>query len=104
MNGPEWLSLWYLRLNGYFTLPNFIAHGRSGPLTEVDVLGARFPHSTELKDDPVLKIPQAGVDIVFAEAKRKTIEKLNGPWSSPDKGALDYVLRRIGVVPTDEVP
>lgn len=103
MNGHEWLALWYLRLNGYFTTPNFIAHGRLGPLTEVDVLGVRFPHSAEFEDDPALGIPKDCVDIVFAEAKGKTIEALNGPWGSPEKGALDYVLRRVGVVPAEQV-
>ena len=103
MNGHEWLALWYLRLNGYFTTPNFIAHGRPGPLTEVDVLGVRFPHSVEFKDDPALCIPKDGIDIVFAEAKGKKIEALNGPWSSPEKNALDYVLKRVGVVPAEQV-
>jgi hypothetical protein len=70
MNSSEWLCLWYLRLNGYFTLPNFIAHGRRGPLTEVDVLGIRLPHSTEFEDDTkVLDIPAERIDIVFAEAR-----------------------------------
>jgi hypothetical protein len=105
MNGHEWLALWYLRLNGYFTLPNFIAHGRPGTLTEVDVLGVRFPHSEEpkFKDDPGLKIPNDRIDIVFAEVKGKKIEDLNGPWSSPEKGALDYVLKRVGVAPAEQV-
>jgi hypothetical protein len=103
MNGHEWLTLWYLRLNGYFTTPNFIAHGRPGPLTEVDVLGVRFPHSAEFKDDPALGIPKDCIDIVFAEAKGKKIETLNGPWGSPEKGALDYVLKRVGVVPAEHV-
>ena len=103
MNGHEWLALWYLRLNGYFTTPNFIAHGRPAPLTEVDVLGVRFPYSAEFKDDPKLSIPKDGIDIVFAEAKGKKIESLNGPWGSPEKGALDYVLKRVGVVPAEQV-
>jgi len=96
-------TLWYLRLNGYFTMPNFYAHGRQGPLTEVDGLGARFPHSSEFEDDPGLNIPQGGIDIVFAEAKGKQIEVLNGPWGSPEKGALDYVLKRVGVVRAEQV-
>src|ERR1035441_9470268 len=49
MNGHEWLALRYLRLNGYFTLPNFMAHRRGGALTEVDVLGVRFPYRKNLK-------------------------------------------------------
>jgi hypothetical protein len=34
MNTPEQLGLWYLRLNGYFTLPNFIAHAHDGARRE----------------------------------------------------------------------
>jgi len=94
MSGHEWLALWYLRLNGYFTMPTFYAHGRHGPLTEVDVLGVRLPPSREFEDDPGLNISQDCIDIVFAEAKGKKIEALNGPWGSPEKGALDYVLKR----------
>jgi hypothetical protein len=103
MNGHEWLGLWYLRLNGYFTLPNFMAHRRRGALTEVDVLGVRFPYSEEFEDDPNLKIPKDRTDIVFAEAKGKKIEELNGPWGSPEHRALDYVLKRVGVAPAAQV-
>jgi hypothetical protein len=103
MNACEWLCLWYLRLNGYFTLPNFYAHGRYGPLTEVDILGVRFPYSKEFPDDPALEIPKDGIDVVFAEAKTRQVESLNGPWSSPEKGALDYVLKRVGIAPLEEV-
>lgn len=45
----------YLRLNGYFTVPNFIVHaaddpgrvsaGQVGNYTETDILGVRMPHS-----------------------------------------------------------
>jgi len=103
MNGSEWLCLWYLRLNGYFTIPNFYAHGRKGALAEIDMLGVRFPYSTEFPDDPALSIPKEGIDMIFAEAKTKQIETLNGPWNSPERGALDYVLKRIGIVPSEKV-
>ncbi len=103
MNSWEWTCLWYLRLNGYFTIPNFYAHGRPGPLTEVDVLGVRFQYSSELEDDDQLRIPKDVTDVVFAEAKSKQIGTLNGPWGSPDRGALDYVLRRVGIVPVQDI-
>jgi hypothetical protein len=47
MNASEWTCLWYLRLNGYFTMPNFIAHGRPTAKTDVDVLAVRLEHSRE---------------------------------------------------------
>ncbi len=50
----EELVEWYLRLNGYFIIPNFILH----PLmpcrsqrTEIDLLGVRFPYQTEVVCD-----------------------------------------------------
>ena len=95
MNSQEWMCLWYLRLNGYFTIPNFIAHRRAGPLTEVDILGVRFSHSieiadgTQFDDDPNLGIPAERIDVVFAEAKRNRIDELNGPWRDPSTHALD---------------
>lgn len=105
MNSGEWLCLWYLRLNGYFTLPNFYAHGCTGPLTEIDVLAVRFPHSQEqeFEDDSALAKPTDRVDVVFAEAKIRQVDSLNGPWCSPEKRALDYVLKRVGIVPTGRV-
>ncbi len=109
MNSQEWMCLWYLRLNGYFTTPNFIAHRRGGTLTEVDILGVRFPHSietadgTQFDDDQDLGIPGERIDVVFAEAKRNRIDELNGPWRDPSTRALDYVLRRAGMVPGAEL-
>jgi hypothetical protein len=102
MNSFEQLALWYLRLNGYFVIPNFIAHGDGGPRTDVDVLGVRFPHSREYPDDAQrLQIPPNKVDIVFAESKAGRC-KLNGPWKNGgDRQALEYVLRRVGIFESD---
>ena len=98
MNTYEQIAVWYLRLNGYFTMPNFIAHGDAGPRTEVDVLGVRFPHSREYPDDTrQLNIPGGKVDVVFAEAKPKRC-RLNGPWNEGKSNrALEYVLGRVGL-------
>ncbi len=105
MNSQEWTCLWYLRLNGYFTIPNFVAHGRPGALTDVDVLAVRLPYSSESRfiDDPALEIPKEGIDIIFAEAKRGEIHALNGPWDDPRRGAINYVLQRVGIVPAEYV-
>lgn len=47
----EELVEWYLRLNGYFIIPNFILHplfpGRS-QRTEIDLLAVRFPYQREI--------------------------------------------------------
>jgi hypothetical protein len=47
----EELVEWYLRLNGYFVIPNFILHPLlpgGSQRTEVDLLGVRFPHQIEI--------------------------------------------------------
>jgi hypothetical protein len=55
---PEQLAYWYLRLNGFLTIRNFIVHPDAGSdqRTDVDILGVRFPYRAELsphdmKDD-----------------------------------------------------
>ncbi|HEV3146870.1 MAG TPA: hypothetical protein VGZ47_23485 [Gemmataceae bacterium] len=52
----EELAYWYLRLNGCFTIPNFVVHPDSGTnqKTDIDVFAVRFPFRAELpgmKDD-----------------------------------------------------
>jgi hypothetical protein len=49
----EKLAYWYLRLNGFLTITNFIVHpdfGRS-QRTDVDILGCRFPYRQELLEN-----------------------------------------------------
>jgi hypothetical protein len=98
MNALEQLAVWYLRLNGYFVIPNFIAHGRISSQTDVDVLGVRFPHSQEYPDDiDVLQIPTGKTDVLLSEVKTGKCE-LNGPWRGKSNGdPLEYVLRRVGL-------
>ena len=106
MNASEWTCVWYLRLNGYFTMPNFIAHGRPAAKTDVDVLAIRLGHSFEANfqdDKGQLKIPDRGTDVVFVEVKEDYIGTLNGPWANRAVGALDYVLKRVGIVPASHV-
>jgi hypothetical protein len=98
VNTLEQLGLWYLRLNGYFTMPNFIAHCHDGARTDVDVLGVRFPDSSEYPDDAArLCFPRDKIDVVLAEVKSGEC-KLNGPWKGEsDKQPLEYVLKRVGL-------
>ena len=52
----EQLAYWYLRLNGFLTVQNFIVHPDSGSeqRTDADVLGVRFPYRAELKPKPMI--------------------------------------------------
>jgi hypothetical protein len=98
MDFREQLALWYLRLNGYFTMPNFVAHAHNGARTDVDVFGIRFPHSAEFEDDRLrLQFSERKVDIVLAEVKAGEC-RLNGPWKGKSTvQPLEYVLKRVGV-------
>jgi len=109
----ERLAYWYLRLNGFLTIPNFIVHPDQGRNqgTDVDVLGVRFPYRSELFPNPMQDAP------VFASSKEKYGEKafvalaevkaglcrLNGAWTEPDKQNMHRVLCALGVVPIQEV-
>ena len=47
----EELVEWYLRLNGYFIIPNYILHPlmpSGSQRTEIDLLGVRFPYQSEV--------------------------------------------------------
>lgn len=89
--GSEKLAYWYLRLNGFLTITNFVVHpdfGRS-QRTDVDILGCRFPYRQELLensmlDDKALIMSESKPTIVIAEVKSNTCN-LNGPWTDPEK-------------------
>jgi hypothetical protein len=71
----------------------------------MDVTAVRCRHSQELpfEDSKALKIPSAKVDVVLAEAKRGDVSALSNSWNSSEKPALEYVVRRVGVVPSKKV-
>lgn len=99
----EDVGLWYLRLNGFLTIPNFVVHPESGrnQRTDIDVLGVRFPHRRELlenpmKDDPDLLPPADRVFLAITEIKRGPCA-LNGPWTNPDLQNMERVLSAVGL-------
>jgi len=105
----EQLAYWYLRLNGFLTIQNFIVHPDtgSGQRTDADILGVRFPYRAELKpnpmidDEPFVQFKDRPY-IIIAEVKRSTCS-LNGPWTEPEKENLQRVLRAIGAFPENQV-
>jgi len=115
----------YLRLNGYFIVPNFIVHDsrrvyadKVGNLTETDVLAIRMPYSIEQTDhlqianDPQLVDGQnMRFDVVIGEAKSGDGNKPNSIWRKKDnptkrnlneklKG-IKYVIQFIGLFSDD---
>ncbi len=105
----------YLRLNGYFTVPNFIVHAADDPtrklaehvgnVTETDILGVRMPHSHEVSgrlhiaNDPQLVDGSAGrFDVVIAEVKSGKGNTPNRVWRGSDsEKAATYIARFVGL-------
>lgn len=55
MVSHELVANWFLRLNGFLATRNFIVHPdqAGNQITEVDLLGVRFPHRQELPQNPM---------------------------------------------------
>jgi hypothetical protein len=105
----EQLAYWYLRLNGFLTIPNFVVHPDRGAdqRTEVDVLGIRFPHRAELfyepmQDDPKITCATKKPQLVIAEAKVGLCD-FNKPWLRPEGQNLQRILRAVGMFPLGDV-
>jgi hypothetical protein len=98
---------WFLRLNGFFTILNFVVHpvhAKEGTRqrTDADVLGVRFPHRQEvvggepLTDDAAFHNLQRPM-LAIAEVKTRVC-KLNGPWTRQRDENVENVLRALGYV------
>jgi hypothetical protein len=102
----EQLAYWYLRLNGFLTITNFIVHPEQGRQqeTDVDVLGVRFPFRAELRtmqdDEPFARVRSRSF-IALAEVKTNVCS-LNGPWTKRDRRNMQKVLRAVGAFPDVE--
>lgn len=104
----EKVAYWYLRLNGFFQIENFVVHPerRGSQRTDADLLAVRFPFRAErLLDDPndtmtddVQRLALSGdqIDIVIAEVKTNQPCTLNGPWTRQDRQNVHRVLAAIG--------
>ena len=104
----EYLAYWYLRLNGFLTIPNFVVHPDTGrnQETDVDVLGVRFPHRAEnlnnpMKDDVYFTRVRNKSLVIIAEVKKRQCD-LNGPWTNPGRQNMLRILRAIGAFPEPE--
>jgi len=80
--GTEKLVYWYLRLNGFLTIENFVVHPDQGrdQRTDVDILGTRFPYRSELlknsmKDDKKVILNENKIVIILGEVKKNTLLK-----------------------------
>src|SRR5881296_1133095 len=92
----ETFVTWYLRFNGYFTVPSFVVHAGNDPSqisgdvvgnqTEVDTLAVCLPYSRETSG---IQFPTHGklvngaegrFDVVFAEVKSGNFNSPNQTW------------------------
>jgi len=106
---PEELGYWFLRLNGFLTIPNFIVHpdDASGQHTDIDLIGVRFPFRSELLRNPMPDFPLfTSIEnvpyIVFAEVKQGECG-LNRALLHRGNQNVIRVLRAIGVFPEDDI-
>lgn len=110
----EEVANWYFRLNGFLDIPGFILHPdrvQRFPQTEADLIGVRFPYSTEIlggrymvDDETLLQIDSTKSRVVFVLAEVKVdLCNINGPWSERARGNMQRVIRRLGFVPENMV-
>ncbi len=109
----ERLAFWFLRLNGFLTIPNFIVHpegpredGAYPQQTDVDVLGVRFPFRAENRYRPMPDFPLFTEEhrpmVVLSEVKTGQCG-LNGPWTRRDSQNMQKVLSAGGFRPANQV-
>jgi hypothetical protein len=106
----EQVAGWYFRLNGFLSIPGFVVHPdepRRHPRTEADLLGVRFPHSSEalmgrsMEDDAWIR-ECAKALFIITEVKADVC-KVNGPWSREKEGNMQRAIRRLGFAADDLV-
>ena len=109
MSSPDRLSYWYLRLNGFLTIENFVVHPDAGPnqRTDADLLGVRFGHRSEnllqpMEDDKTVTAVKAYANIIIAEVKKGQCA-LNGPWKEANDQNINRVLSAIGCIGATEL-
>lgn len=108
-NYGEELGYWYLRLNGFFPITNFVVHKSEGVeySTDCDILGVRFPDVHEeiggQRDDwDETLMTQIALNMpVSVICEVKTGNLGSKPIFPQDK--IEYAMQRLGIVkdPTD---
>ncbi|MGD1004660.1 MAG: hypothetical protein ABR887_04495 [Methanoregulaceae archaeon] len=104
-SNPERLAYWYLRLNGFLLLEDFIIHPDEGSdqRTDIDLLGVRFFHRAEncihpMQDDPRITRCNKLCNVIITEVKKGQCA-LNGPWTNPKDRNIHRILTAIGCIP-----
>jgi len=105
---PEEVGYWYFRLNGFLTIANFIIHPdeTGNQLTDIDILGVRFPYRAELLRDPMPDDDKFLINdhkpyIIIGEIKAGRCQ-INHPLRNSDN--IHRILRAIGMFSLEEAP
>jgi hypothetical protein len=102
----EHLAQWYLRLNGFMTMNDFVLHRDHKPWgqrTDADIFGVRFPFRKELDfedDEPFRSVRKP--HFIIAEITQGEC-KLNGPWTEQADNNMQYVLQALGAFDPREI-
>jgi len=105
----EKLAYWYFRLNGCFTIENFVVHPDSGhqQRTDIDLITVRFPYRAELLATPMRDDEKHFSDVtkiqIFLVEVKKGKCNLNKTWIKPKNRNMERMLRAIGAFPKDEI-
>lgn len=119
MNFAETLGYWYLRLNGFFVLPNFVFHRVKDTRehsADCDLLAVRFPHVRERIGDrecewDVKAFDGWGLDIatclvaliVEVKSGRSARKVEEGALQAFDSHRLESAVHRLGIWPLERV-
>jgi hypothetical protein len=102
----EVLAALYLRLNGYLA-SGYIAHAPIKNLTEIDLIGVRFPQHCEPEREvlpcPRLHPPTDRADFIVGEVKGGKKRANFNPKFRERPDAIRKVLRRIGAFSEDDI-
>ncbi len=98
----EDLAHWYLRLNGVFTITNFVVHPthKGSQLTDGDIVGVRLPHRSEFQQGPgadqdLFVHERTRPYFILAEIKRG-LSELNQSWRQPPHQPVLEMLQDLG--------
>ncbi|WP_305732965.1 hypothetical protein [Trichlorobacter ammonificans] len=119
MNYGETLVYWYLRLNGFFPLNNFVLHQHEETIddsADCDVLAVRHPHAYEIiggqKADWDPNLSEQGINLcdritgIIVEVKtgQDATKILKNTINSFSSDRIRYAVQRLGFWPQEDTP
>lgn len=114
MNFAEQLAYWYLRLNGFLPITNFVLHhGAEHRTSDADLLAVRFPYVSEdvggQPDDWDKRFSDDWDIDLAAETVGVVVEVKSGGWDANDltdparEWRVRDGLKRIGMISPDQL-